>query len=204
MKPELLLKWLLITVLGAALLCSVLAVAIYLVETPAAPIPQILAGIVSPGKKQPRPGLPMHLTIPSIGVDAPVERVGLTPQGAMGVPKGPDDVAWYELGPRPGEEGRAVIAGHVGWKNNIEAVFDHVSSLRKGDKIYVEDGAGMTVTFVVSELRMYDQSQNAETVFNSSDGQAHLALIACEGVWDERTKDYSKRLVIFADKELQR
>ena len=48
-----------------------------------------------------------------------VEDVGLTPGGAMDVPKGPSDVAWFDLGPRPGEVGSAVIAGHEGWKDNI-------------------------------------------------------------------------------------
>ena len=57
---------------------------------------------------------PRRLTIPSIGVDAGSEYVGLTADGAMGVPKDPSKAAWYSLGPRPGEPGNAVVAGHVG------------------------------------------------------------------------------------------
>ncbi|HQT83173.1 MAG TPA: class F sortase, partial [Candidatus Paceibacterota bacterium] len=104
-------------------------------------------------------------------------------------------------GPRPGEIGSAVIAGHVGWKDNIRAAFDSVASLRPGDTLFVEDAQGASVTFVVRELRMYDQNQNDSDVFTSTDGKAHLNLIACEGVWDAATKSYSKRLVIFTDKE---
>ncbi len=145
-------------------------------------------------------GLPVRITIPKIKVDAAVEYVGLTEGGAMDVPKSPDNVAWYELGPRPGEKGSAVIAGHFGWKNGIPAVFDDVYKLRKGDKLYLEDEKGAITEFVVRELRTYDENENASSVFGSSDGKAHLNLITCEGIWNKTEKSYSKRLVIFTDK----
>jgi len=48
-------------------------------------------------------GLPVRLKIPKINVDAPIISVGITSQGEMGVPKGPSDTAWFDLGPRPGD-----------------------------------------------------------------------------------------------------
>lgn len=149
-------------------------------------------------------GLPVRLKIPRINVDVAVEYVGVTPEGAMGVPKGPAEVAWYKLGPRPGETGSAVIAGHSGWKNNKPAVFDNLNKLQKGDKIYIEDKKGVVVTFVVREKRLYDPNADATDVFTSSDGKAHLNLVTCEGVWDKVSKSYSKRLVVFTDKETER
>lgn len=145
-------------------------------------------------------GLPIRLVIPKIKVDAAVEHVGLTPQGAMGVPKGPANAAWFELGSRPGEKGSAVIAGHFGWKNGIPAAFDNLSKLRKGDKIYMTDAKGATSTFVVRELRTYGERDDASSVFMSNDGKAHLNLITCEGVWNKAKKSYSSRLVVFTDK----
>ncbi|KKS04494.1 MAG: Peptidase C60 sortase A and B [Candidatus Nomurabacteria bacterium GW2011_GWA2_41_25] len=150
---------------------------------------------------QTSPGLPARLKIPKINVNTVVEYVGLTPEGAMGVPKGPAGVAWYKLGPRPGEKGSAVIAGHSGYKDKKPAVFDNLHKLVKGDKIYVEDEFGIIATFVVREKRLYDPNVDASDVFGSSDGKAHLNLVTCEGVWDEVTKSRSKRLVVFADKE---
>lgn len=143
----------------------------------------------------------VRLKIPVIQVDAAMVSVGLAPDGSMDAPKGPADVAWYALGPSPGEVGSAVIAGHFGWKDNIPAVFDNLSALRKGDKIYVENEKGETVTFVVREKRMFGEKGNATEVFSSSDGKEHLNLITCEGVWNKETKSYSQRLVVFADKE---
>ena len=63
-------------------------------------------------------GLPLRLRVPSIGVDASIEYVGLTKAGAMEVPKLHPNVAWYSLGTRPGDRGSAVIAGHYSWKKN--------------------------------------------------------------------------------------
>ncbi len=157
--------------------------------------------VVPQKQEQTNAGLPVRLKIPRIHVDASVEYVGLTPDGAMGVPTDPDTVAWFNLGPRPGETGSAVIDGHFGWKDGIPAVFDNVHKLHKGDMLSVEDKNGVTTTFVVRELRLYDQHENAVDVFSSSDGKAHLNLITCTGVWNKNQKSYSERLVVFTDKE---
>ena len=144
--------------------------------------------------------LPAYIKIPAIGVSAPVVSVGLTSDGAMDVPKGPEGTAWFDLGPRPGEIGSAVISGHYGWKNNIPAVFDNLYKLKKGDQIYVEDERGVITTFVVRESKIYGENQNATDVFSSSDGKSRLNLITCVGAWNKARKSYSNRLVVFADK----
>ena len=146
-------------------------------------------------------GLPVRFKIPKIKVDAMVDYVGLTSGGAVDVPKGPSNVAWFDLGPRPGEEGSSIIDGHSGWKNNIQAVFDNLYKLKKGDKIYVQDDKGATISFVVRVIRTYNPKADASSVFNSIDGKAHLNLIACTGVWNAIEKTHSERLVVFADKE---
>jgi len=146
-------------------------------------------------------GFPVRLKIPSINVDAQAEYVGITSDGAMDVPKESSNVAWFKLGSRPGENGTAVIAGHYGWKNGEAAAFDNLYTLRKGDKLYIEDDKGVIVSFVVRESRRYDPEADASDVFGSLDGKSHLNLITCEGVWDEVSKTYSKRLVVFTDQE---
>lgn len=152
--------------------------------------------------EQSDPELPVRLKIPKINVNAPVSYVGITAQGAMGAPNGPFDVAWFGLGPRPGENGSAVIAGHYGrWKNGGGSVFDNLNRLKKGDKIYIEDIKGFTTTFVVRESKIYDPNANTGDVFYSMDGKAHLNLITCDGVWDNIRKTYSNRLIVFTEKE---
>lgn len=152
--------------------------------------------------KPPTVGLPIRLKIPGINVNAAVQYVGLAPDGSMDVTKGPADVAWFNLGPRPGESGGAVIAGHYGrWKTGEGSVFDDLNKLNNGDRIYVEDEKGEITSFVVRESRSYDPNADASDVFGSSDGKPRLNLITCEGVWDKVSKSFSKRLVIFTEKE---
>lgn len=147
-------------------------------------------------------GLPARLKIPKINVDAAVEPVGLTSKGDLDVPKGPAGAGWYNSGPRPGEIGSSVIDGHFGYKDHIPAVFDNLSKLHPGDKLYVIDEKGLTATFVVSELKTYAPDEIAVSVFRSSDKKAHLNLITCEGTWNASAKSYSNRLVVFADREI--
>jgi len=146
-------------------------------------------------------GLPVRLTIPKINVNAVVNHVGLTSDGAVDVPKDASTVAWYNLGPYPGEKGSAIIDGHFSWKNNLPAVFDNLHKLKKGDKLFVEDAQGIITTFVVRELKTYGEKQNASAIFNANDDKAHLNLITCQGVWNKAKKSYSDRLIVFTDKE---
>ena len=144
--------------------------------------------------------VPTRLKIPSIGVDAQIESLGLTKGGAMDAPVGPSNAGWYNLGPKPGEIGSAVMDGHFGWKNHIPAVFDNLSKLKKGDTIQVVDGNGVTTTFIVRETKILSADADATQVFTSSDNKSHLNLITCNGKWDTTTKNRPSRLIVFADK----
>lgn len=150
-------------------------------------------------EKIPSHFLPVRLKIPKIKVDAPFEYVGLTSDGAMDVPKGPASVAWFNLGPRPGDIGSSVVAGHSGYKDNRPAVFDNLYKLRKGDKIYVEDEKGSTLAFMVSKVQLYNPKADAGNVFSLNDDLAHLNLITCTGIWNKIDKTHASRLVVFTD-----
>lgn len=163
-------------------------------------LPLIENAFVPPASEQTRFWRPMRLKIPSLNVDAAVEPVGLTPGGAMDVPKNRNDVAWFDLSSRPGEKGSAVMAGHFDWQDGASAVFDNLYKLQPGDKLSVEDGQGAATTFVVRASRSYEAAADASEVFVSNDGQAHLNLVTCEGVWNKTAKSYPQRLVVFTDK----
>jgi len=142
-------------------------------------------------------GLPVRLQIPIIGVDSFIEDAYITPEGAMEVPAGTVDVAWFALGPHPGQEGSAVIGGHFGIQGGVPFVFYNLSKLSVGDNVYIVDDEGNTITFVVNSTALYDANADATTVFTSSDGKAHLNLITCEGIWNEIAGEYPKRTVVF-------
>ncbi len=146
-------------------------------------------------------GLPIRVQIPVLSINAAIEEVAVASDGAMAAPKFPFETAWYKLGPRPGETGNAVIAGHLDWKYGAKAVFTDLHNVKAGDKILVQDHQGTTITFIVRVIRIYSPNANTSEVFNSSDGKSHLNLVTCSGSWDGNSKAYTQRLVVFADKE---
>ncbi|OGZ67610.1 MAG: hypothetical protein A3D35_02470 [Candidatus Staskawiczbacteria bacterium RIFCSPHIGHO2_02_FULL_34_9] len=144
--------------------------------------------------------LSIRLQIPKISIDGAIHSVGLTSDGAMGPPSGPNGLGWYELGPWPGEIGSAVIDGHFGtWKNGQGSIFDNLYKLKKGDLIYIKNDDGSLTTFVVRELKSYSPTDDASEVFISDDGKSHLNLITCTGDWVSQDKTYTNRLVVFTD-----
>lgn len=141
--------------------------------------------------------IPTKLIIPKIAVDADILPMGLTPGGDMESPLTNEDTGWYKYGTRPGNEGSAVIDGHLGLSG--EAVFGKLHQLAVGDVISVVDDHGATVSFAVREIKAYDKDSNATDVFDKQTG-AHLNLITCDGDWEAQQATYSERLVIFSDR----
>lgn len=144
-------------------------------------------------------GLPVRLKIPVIGVDSAIEDALITPDGRMDVPAGSVNVAWFALGPHPGQVGSAVIGGHYGIQNGVPFVFYKLDKVKIGDKIYIEDDKGETLSFIVRKISSFDRNADATTVFTSNDGLSHLNLITCEGIWNKVNDTYPQRLVVFTD-----
>lgn len=143
---------------------------------------------------------PFILKIPKIKINVVLGSVGLTSQGAVDVPRSMKDVAWFNFGPRPGEIGSSVLVGHFGLKQGVPGVFNNLAKLKKGDKIYTVNEKGITTTFVVRKVNIYKQNDKVPEIFSTNKGKTQLNLITCEGIWDKKTKSYSGRLVVFADK----
>jgi hypothetical protein len=72
------------------------------------------------------------------------------------------------------------------------------SKLRAGDLLYIEDGKGKSVPFVLRGSRIYNSDDSAPEVFASVTG-SNLNLVTCAGVWDESKYGFTKRLVVFTD-----
>jgi len=144
--------------------------------------------------------VPVRLAIKTIAVDAKVNPTGLTVNGDMAIDSNPQELAWYQLGPKPGEVGNAVIAGHYGWKDGVASVFNDLNRMKPGDVISTYDAAGLAVDFAVTSIRMYNPHDDATQVFVSTDNKAHLNIITCQGSWNNSQRTYSERLVVFTDK----
>lgn len=142
--------------------------------------------------------VPARLQIPRIGVDAPVESVGVNAKGNMAVPSVYSAVGWYENGPRPGAPGNSIMAGHLDNSRGMSAVFVRLKELQRGDRIYVSDRNDQALTFVVTGSELYAYTDSPGDAVFTSVGDAQLVLITCEGEWDPVAKSYDKRRVVYA------
>jgi LPXTG-site transpeptidase (sortase) family protein len=138
---------------------------------------------------------PGRLVIPSIGVNAPVEQVGVDSTGAMGVPIQSSDTAWYKLGPPPGDAGDAVIDGHLDWYDTSRAVFYSLKDLNIGDLIEVQRVDGVSHHFRVTNVQSVAYNATVPGLFATT-GPPRLSLITCGGKWDTRLGQYLQRVIV--------
>jgi len=139
---------------------------------------------------------PTRLLIPRINVDAAVEARGLDSNRNMDIPKNFRDVAWYRLGPAPGQPGNALINGHVNWWTG-DAVFTRLAQVHAGDEITVVRADGGTVHFKVTGKTVVDANARIASLFEPG-SVATLTLITCTGVWNPLTRSNTQRLLVSA------
>jgi len=141
---------------------------------------------------------PVRITIPSIGVRAPVEPVDRAPDGTIGTP--PLDRAgnagWYEDGPAPGEAGTSVIVGHVDDRYG-PAVFYRLAALRPGTRIEVARRDRRVAVFLVTRVREYPKAAVPVDVFTGT-AEPDLRLVTCGGRWLGGRLGYADNVVVFA------
>ncbi len=143
---------------------------------------------------------PLRLVIPTIGVNAFVEPLGIQANGDMATPtQSPwDDVGWYKLGPHPGERGSAVIDGHLDRPGGYPAVFWRLSAMRVGNEVLVMNSAGKTLHFRVTRMAFYTpQAASSDEAIFGNDGGIYLNLITCAGDWIPSEKQTTLRLVVY-------
>lgn len=145
----------------------------------------------------PRP-TPVRLRIPALGIDASVAAFGVKGDGQMAVPDDADTVAWYEYGPSPGEDGSAVLAGHVDYDGR-RGVFFTLSRLDAGDEVVVEFAAGGPRTFIVRERASIGKRALPIDELFRRRGRPVLTLITCGGEFDAAARSYRSNVIVRAE-----
>lgn len=142
---------------------------------------------------------PARVAVPAIDVEAPVVPLGLREDGSLQVPSEFDTAGWWQGGSAPGEEGPAVIAGHVDSYTG-PAVFHELHRLSAGDEVRVHGKDGTALRFRVDRVE-----QHAKNAFPTDDvygdtPDSTLRLITCGGAFDEARGEYSDNVVVFAER----
>ncbi|MEW2122482.1 class F sortase [Streptomyces sp. NPDC007259] len=147
-----------------------------------APVSSTTAGKPAP-KTTAQP--PAHVSIPSLGVDSDVMRLGLNPDRTVEVPPADKGMTtgWYTGSAVPGEPGAAVLIGHNDTRFG-RAVFHDLRKIAKGADIVVRDSGGKDIHFEVTARETV--SKNAfptARVYGRTTDRA-LRLITCDGAFD--------------------
>ena len=146
---------------------------------------------------------PIHLLIAAIHIDTTIEPVGVLSTGNLDTPQNNpwEDAGWYKDGPRPGEQGSAVLDGHLNRPGGAPAVFWSLASLKIGDEVVVTTSEGKTLRYrVTGSARYAPQQAPLQEIFGNTQG-SHLNLITCAGYWLPSEQQTSLRMVVYTSLE---
>lgn len=115
--------------------------------------------------------------------------------GELVVPTNGDYVVWYGASAPPGLPGNSIFAGHVDWGGRL-AVFARLKDLVAGDEIETIASDGAARRFAVRQTWTFAPSAAPlETIYGPTP-RPTVTLITCGGVFDQRARDYSLRIIV--------
>ncbi len=143
------------------------------------------------------------LVITDLGINAPVNVRNVSEDGTMGDPGGKDDVVRYDFptwpgyGGYPGKGGTTVVAGHVDYHPNFQAVFWTLKQAYPGMKIYYYTGDNKMITYAVDWVSFVGGEDDVAQYLVNTTSEA-MVLISCEGSFDPVTRHYNNRTMVYA------
>jgi sortase (surface protein transpeptidase) len=164
---------------------------------PAAAASSQKAGPAAPSARAVPRTVPTRVIIPAIGVNAAITPEGTGSSGALNMPPltAGNLAAWWDGGAAPGQDGPAVIAGHVDSAQAGPLVFWNLRLLKPGDTVKVEPAG---VTFTVTSVTQFTKSAFPTTkVYGPAPGP-ELRLITCGGTFDYATGHYLSNVIVYA------
>ncbi|MEV6972474.1 class F sortase [Kitasatospora sp. NPDC093806] len=132
------------------------------------------------------PSAPTRIRIPAVRLDAPVTGLGLDRDGHLQTPPEADRnlAGWYRGGAAPGQLGTAIIAGHVD-NHTGPAVFYHLGSLHRGDRVEILREDGRTAVYQLYAIEVHDRKDFPDDRVYRQAADAQLRVITCGGGYDE-------------------
>jgi len=142
---------------------------------------------------------PTAVSIVSLGVDAPVQMVGVGTEGALIVPHSPMDVGWYQGGSVPGEPGVALLTSHVDTRTEGRGVFAGLVDLAEGDIVTIVTADGTEQRWTVTARTQHRKSELPPGLFARS-GPPVLALVTCGGPFDPGSRTYRDNVIVWTER----
>jgi LPXTG-site transpeptidase (sortase) family protein len=140
-----------------------------------------------PTETPPALAAPAGLSIPAIGLDAPVIPIGVREENGELVWETADHAVGYHLGTAlPGRPGNTVLSGHISSPVRGEGdVFRNLPQVEPGDAVIVTTGDGRTFRYLVDATTVVEPT---DTWVMSPTTDQTLTLITCvpDGVYTHR------------------
>lgn len=141
---------------------------------------------------------PVTVSIPALGVTGPLQELVADPaSGELAAPDDPALAGWYAAGVVPGDQGPAVIGGHVDSRRG-PGVFFRLRTLHPGDLVEVARSDGRTARFSVVAVGLYPKDAfPTRAVYGPTSGP-ELRLVTCGGAFDRSERSYDDNVVVDA------
>jgi sortase (surface protein transpeptidase) len=144
------------------------------------------------------PGWPRLLSAPAIGINrAPVESLALTRPTDAEAPYKWGDVAWYNRSPKPGDQGRAIIYGHLD-SFCCPAIFYRLQFLKKGSIVQVGYPDGKWLDFMVQWNATYWNNQLPTNFMYANTNERGILLVTCAGAFHRDGTGYDHKRIVYA------
>ncbi|MGL4339078.1 MAG: class F sortase [Rhodoglobus sp.] len=143
---------------------------------------------------------PVRVQIPSVGIDVPVEPVGIDGDGLMEIPEDIRVAGWYKFGPDPqSQRGSTVISAHVDSFEQGLGPFAYLKELSDQAEIIVTTADGTIHRYLRESVQNVEKKQlPLDQVFDRA-GAPRLVLITCGGQFDQSVLNYSDNVVVIAN-----
>jgi sortase (surface protein transpeptidase) len=133
-----------------------------------------------------------------VRIDTPLQRLGRAADSTVEVPRDFGVAGWFADGPRPGQNGPAVILGHVDSRTG-PGVFYPLAGLATGTEVLVDRADGSTVAFRVSGVVTVPKSGFPTDQVYGPTLQSSLRLVTCGGPFDRAAGSYRDNVIVSAD-----
>lgn len=140
---------------------------------------------------------PVTLGIPSLDITTRLIGLRKDRSGQLQVPEDPARAGWYSQGPAPGDDGPAVIVGHVDSYLG-PGIFARIRGMKPGELIKIRRADGSLAVFAVTQVVEYAKRDFPTEVVYRGNGDTSLRLVTCGGEFDRRSKSYLSNVVVFA------
>lgn len=146
------------------------------------------------------PGEPKKIIVPSLGIDAFVQKVGVDQNQQIAVPNNIHIAGWFVDSVRPGQNGLSIIDGHVDGRTVNEGVFARLGELKTDDEYSVQMGDDTVHHYRVHSIVTKPTNEIADTLYSQIPTiTSQLNLITCAGAWLQSERTYDQRTVVISE-----